>query len=111
MEAELRRSQQELKDLFDNATTAIHWVGPDGEILQVNQAELNLVGYTREEYVGHNIREFHADLPVIEDILDRLSRHETLLNYEARLRCKDGSLKYVLINSNVDSVKSSMKTP
>src|SRR5262245_1700503 len=101
VEKELRRSEEELEDLFDNASTAIHWLGAKGEILRANQAELDLVGYKREEYVGHNIREFHADPHVIEDFLDRLSRNETLLNYEARLRCKDGSLKHVLINSNV----------
>ena len=38
---------------------------------------------------------------VIEDILRRLSCNETLENYEARLRRKDGSLRDVVINSNV----------
>ena len=101
VEKELRRSQQELEDLFDNASTGIHWLAADGKILRANQAELDLVGYNREEYVGHNIREFHADPHVIEEFLDRLSRNETLFNYEARLRHKDGSLRHVLINSNV----------
>src|SRR6185436_18420097 len=97
----LRRSQQELDDFFENAAIALHWVGPDGILLRANRAELELLGYTREEYVGHHIREFHADPDVIEDILQRLSRQETLLDYDARLRCKDGSVKHVQINSNV----------
>ena len=100
-EGALRRSERDLSDFFDNATVGLHWVGPDGIILRVNQAELDLLGYTREEYLGHHIAEFHVDQPVIEDILRRLADHETLHEYEARLLCKDGSIRDVLINSNV----------
>jgi len=38
---------------------------------------------------------------VIADILARLHNHEVLLNCEARLRCKDGSIKTFLIDSSV----------
>ncbi|HEY1376487.1 MAG TPA: PAS domain S-box protein [Gemmataceae bacterium] len=100
-EDRLRRSERELADFFENATEGLHWVGPDGTILRANRAELDLLGYTAEEYVGHKIAEFHADEGVIADILRRLQAGEELHNYEARLRCKDGSLRHVLINSNV----------
>jgi PAS domain S-box-containing protein len=97
----LRRRERELSDFIENASVGLHWVGADGTILWANQAELDLLGYTREEYVGHNIAEFHMDGHVISDILHRLTNKETLQNYEARLRCKDGSVRHVLINSNV----------
>ncbi|MEO6727075.1 MAG: PAS domain S-box protein, partial [Blastocatellia bacterium] len=97
----LRQSQQELKDFVENATVGLHWVGPDGIILWANRADRESLGYTQEEYVGHHIAEFHADQEVINDILHRLTHNETLDNYEARLRCKDGSTRHVLINSNV----------
>jgi PAS domain S-box-containing protein len=96
-----RRSEQELSDFFETATIGLHWVGPDGIILRVNQAELDLLGYTRDEYVGRHIAEFHSDCHVIEDILSRLARDEKLNDYPARLLCKDGSVKHVLINSSV----------
>jgi len=92
---------RDLSDFFENAAVALHWVGPDGTILRVNKAELELLGYAREEYVGRNIAEFHVDPPAIADILKRLKAGETLHNYEARLRCKDGSIRDVLITSNV----------
>jgi PAS domain S-box-containing protein len=100
-ERQLRRSEQLLSDFFENAAVGLHWVGPDGIVLRVNQTELDLLGYTREEYVGHHIAEFHADESVIEDILSRLSCGESLQGYEARLRCKDGAIRHVLISSNV----------
>lgn len=96
-----RRQEQELRDFFENAAEGLHWAGPDGTILWANQAELDLLGYTREEYIGHHIAEFHADPDVIADILERLTRGETLHEYEAQLRGKDGSIRHVLINSNV----------
>ena len=100
-EQALQRSEAELTDFFENAAIGLHWVGPDGTVLRVNQAELDMLGYTRDEYVGHHIAEFHADQNVIEDILTRLQAGEVLQNYEARLRCKDGRIRHVRINSSV----------
>ncbi|HJQ27402.1 MAG TPA: PAS domain S-box protein [Blastocatellia bacterium] len=97
----VRRREQEWSDFFENAPIGLHWVGPDGTILRANRAELEMLGYTRDEYVNHHIAEFHADKETIDDILQRLSNTETLKDYEARLRCKDGSIKQVLITSNV----------
>ena len=95
------RVEQELKHCLDHAAEGLHWVGPDGTILWANQTELDLLGYTREEYIGHNIAEFHVDRPVIEDILRRLTRGDTLRNHKARVRAKDGTIRHVEINSNV----------
>ena len=95
------RVEHELKQCLDRAAEGLHWVGPDGTILWANQTELDLLGYSREEYIGHQIAEFHVDAPVIEDILARLAKGETLENREARLRHKDGTVRHVLINSNV----------
>jgi PAS domain S-box-containing protein len=100
-ERALRRSEALLTDFFENAAVGLHWVGPDGVILRANQTELDLLGYSKEEYVGRHIAEFHADSAVINDILRKLSGGECLQAYEARLRCKDGSIRHVLISSNV----------
>lgn len=97
----VRRSEQELSDFFDNATIGLHWVGPDGTIIRANRAELDLLGYTAEEYLGHHIAEFHADAHVIEDLLQRLWAGKEVRDYEARMRCKDGSIRHVLIDSSV----------
>lgn len=67
---------------------ALHWAGPDDTILRANRAELELLGYSPEEYIGHHIAEFHADPDVIGDILRRVQRGEESREIEARLRCK-----------------------
>ena len=89
-EKALRSSEAQLADFFDTASTGLHWVAQDGTITRANRAELDMLGYAHDEYVGHHIAEFHADQPVIEDILRRLLAGETIRQYPARLRCKDG---------------------
>jgi PAS domain S-box-containing protein len=100
-EEALRRSQAELSDFVENCAVGLHWAGPDGTILWANRAVLDLLGYAREEYVGHHVAEFHADQDVVRDILECLGRHEQVTNREARLRCKDGGVRTVLVSSNV----------
>ncbi len=97
----LRRSEAVLRELIETSSISLHWVGADGKILWANQAELDLLGHPREDYVGRNIAEFHADEAVIDEILACLSRGETLRDYPARLRHRDGSVRHVLINSSV----------
>lgn len=101
IEKELRRKQFELEDYFDNASVSLHWVDENGIILWANRAELNMLGYSREEYINHPISEFHKSEQAIEHILQQLKSNKTLVDFEADLKCKDGSLRTVLINSNV----------
>lgn len=89
-----------LQDFFENGAVALHVVGSDGTILRANKAELDLLGYSAEEYIGRQISDFYADLPVINDILARLTKGETLRSYPARLRARDGSIKHVEITSS-----------
>jgi PAS domain S-box-containing protein len=95
-----RRAEEELRDFVENASVGMHWVGADGTIIWANQAELDLLGYTREEYIGQPIAQFHADRPVISYMLDTLAWGGEVQDFEARLRCKDGSIRNVIINSS-----------
>ncbi len=100
-ESKLAESRRELSDFLENALDGVHRVAPDGTVLWANRAELELLGYSAHEYVGHSIAEFHADQDVIADVLDRLKKGEKLRDYEARMKCKDGTIRYVSINSTV----------
>src|SRR5579883_516748 len=96
-EEELRRSERNLADFFENANVGLHWISPDGIILRANKAELEMLGYRREEYVGRPLEEFHTDPAANRNILERLKRGERLDKYPARLRCKDGRIRDVEI--------------
>ncbi len=99
--ADVTRTKQDLLDFVDTAAVGLHWVAQDGTILWANPADYEPLGYVESEYVGLNIVEFHADDATIQDILGRLTAGQRLHNYEARLKCKDGSTRKVLVTSSV----------
>ena len=98
---EKKKTEREFTDFVENAVIGLHWVNEEGVIIWANKAELEMLGYSWSEYVGHHISEFHVQQSVIADILKRLSCNESLKNYESVVRCKDGSFRQVMINSNV----------
>ena len=100
VQGQVQKYNQDLEDFFENSAIGLHIVSGEGIILRANKAELALLGYSADEYVGRHIAEFHADAPIIGDILQRLSCGQRLEQYPARLRAKDGSIKRVLITSN-----------
>ncbi len=91
---------EDFDDFFQNAPVALHSVASDGTILRANKAELALLGYNAERYVGRHIAQFHADEGVIADILARLKNGEKLDKIPARLVAADGAIKDVLISSS-----------
>jgi PAS domain S-box-containing protein len=98
------RSQQILQDCFENAPIGLQWIGEDGTILWANHAQLKMLGFTKDEYdryIGHHLAEFHCDRDSLDNLLKQLAEKGSLSNCEAKLRCKDGSTRYVEMNSNV----------
>lgn len=89
-----------LAEFLENAPVGIHLIGHDGVILYANAAELQMLGYTRDEYFGHSILEFHVDPEPVICGGQKLLNKEELINYQSRMKCKDGSVKDVLISSS-----------
>ena len=99
-EQALRRSEQDLSDFFENAAIGFEWVGADRRILRANPAQLALLGYSRDEYLGKDAAEFYEDRDVADDLWKRCLAGEPFFEQEVRLRCKDGSIKHVLLSAN-----------
>lgn len=47
-----RETQERFSDFFKNAPIGFHIVGPDQVVIDINEAELAMIGYEREEVVG-----------------------------------------------------------
>jgi PAS domain S-box-containing protein len=90
----------DLEDFFDNGAVALHVVAGDGTIVRANRAELEMLGYQPEEYIGQKIWDFHVDKEAIDDILRRLTGGERIERYPARLRTKSGAIRHVEITSS-----------
>ncbi|WP_437958950.1 PAS domain-containing protein [Sorangium sp. So ce119] len=96
-----RNRFEDWQEFLDNASLGVHLVDANGKILWANKLELELLGYRPEEYIDRHVADFHVDQDVVDQILCTLCGTGKLLSYPARLRAKDGSVKHVLINSNV----------
>jgi PAS domain S-box-containing protein len=101
-EAARRGQEKLLADIAEKAPVGLLQVDASGIIQWANAAELELLGYARQDYVGKNAAEFYADESVGRDVLARLARGETLRDYQTDLRARDGSLRNVLISSSAD---------
>ncbi len=99
-EQSLHLRQKELSDIIENALEGIHQVGPEGKILWANPAQLKLLGYAANEYIGHDLAEFYVDRKRFDEFWKRLRRGEIIYDFAAALRCKDESIKEVLIHSS-----------
>ena len=94
------RYQRDLEDFFENCAVGLHLVSVDGTILRANQAELDLLGYPAEEYIGRSVFDIHVDRDAILQILQDLCEGRKIDKRHARLRARDGSIRHVQITSN-----------
>jgi PAS domain S-box-containing protein len=91
-----------LADIAEKAPVGLLQMGAEGEIQWANRAELELLGWQRQDYLGQPAEEIYADQSEGRSVLARLARGETLRDYKTNLRARDGSLRNVLISSSAD---------
>jgi PAS domain S-box-containing protein len=96
--ARLRESERRLRALLANAWDGISLLGPDGTILENFPDSLHRLGYSYEEFVGHNGFEFvHPDdLAAVRGALAKLLvTPAAKATVQYRLRHKDGTWRWV----------------
>jgi PAS domain S-box-containing protein len=88
-----RASEENFRELFQNASDAIWIHDLDGDITDVNRADEELVGYSRDQLIGMNAREFLGDdaRHLAARVRDKLMRGEPVEpRYTQRLIRGDG---------------------
>jgi PAS domain S-box-containing protein len=100
LEAKLAERELELTDFIENAVIGLHKVDAEGVITWANRAELDMLGYSADEYIGRPAAEFLVPPGRADALLVRVKAGEILRDEHVQLRCKDGSVKDVLVNSS-----------
>lgn len=100
-EEEVRISQRQLADFFDSAPLGLVILDSDGRVLQANQAQLDMLGLSDDQLVGHNLSEFAFNGSAFESTLESLKTDGALSSVDAEFECQDGSLCHVELNANV----------
>lgn len=98
----VRESREKFRDLYDGAPDGYHSMGAEGTFLEVNNTELEWLGYTRGEITGN----FQVEDVIAESSRGRfrkafedLKQTGVLEDVDVDLRRKDGSEFPVRINS------------
>ncbi len=101
-EETLRQSLAEFKDLFDHAPVGYHEVDAEGRLVRINQTELDMLGYTREELLGQFVWKISAEEAVSRNALvAKLSGEPPPRVFQRLLRRKDGSVFPALIEDQL----------
>ncbi len=98
----LRKSLEEINDLYNNSATGYHSVGPDGVIVKINDTELGWLGYRREE-IENKLSIFQILSPEskrrCEAALPEFMRNKKINDLELDFLRKDGTIFSALVSS------------
>jgi diguanylate cyclase (GGDEF)-like protein/PAS domain S-box-containing protein len=89
-EEALRASEQRYRSLFEHSLDASYLGRPDGTVLDVNQAWLDLFGYSREDLASVNAVSFYAE-PADRDVFIHRMAQTGFVQDEVLYRRKDGT--------------------
>ncbi len=99
----LEASFREIDDLYQHAPCGYHSLDCDGNIVRINNTELNMLGYSREELIGRPMRDL-----LTPGSCDRFRRDFAKLKEQGKINGvqtelvrKDGSMFPALVNASV----------
>jgi len=102
-ERALRESEQQYRELFENANDIIYTIDLDGNFTSANISALRTFGYTREEMLTTNIRQVidpaYIDV-AIKNISDKISLNTTT-RYELLTHTRDDKPVWVEVSTQI----------
>jgi len=100
-EEKLRSSEARYRGLFENVIDGVYIASREGEIVTVNPALVQMLGYDSVEDLkaAGKTTVLYVNPIDRERVFARLEAQGVVKNFECRLRCKDGSQIVVLENS------------
>jgi len=99
----LREIEERFRQVYDEAPVGYHEIDGEGRIIRVNRRELEMLGYTEQELLGHPVWKFVVEEEMTRQVImakiaGDISFHET---FERTYRRKDGTTLPVLIEDRV----------
>ncbi len=100
--ADLRRSEERYRLLFERNLAGVVRVTVDGRILECNEAFARILGYlSPEECRTQHVLDLSTALDDKPSLADRLGDDGTVVSYESSVRTRDGSMVAVLWNASL----------
>ncbi|HAX74503.1 MAG TPA: hypothetical protein DCY88_01355, partial [Cyanobacteria bacterium UBA11372] len=100
-QAALQRYAAEIEDLYNYAPCGYHSLDADGNVIRINDTELNMLGYAREEIIGKHLTDLLApdSLPIFQENFPRFKQKGSLHDLELNFIRKDGTILPVSLNA------------
>jgi len=91
-EQALRESEDKYRQIFNQSIAAISLLAPDGHLIDANDAWFRLFSYSREDAPSIRAADLYPTPELREESVRRLLSSGTLVDDEARVKKKDGTL-------------------
>ncbi len=100
-EQAISKYAREVEDLYNNAPCGYHSLDGDGRIVNINDTELQWLGYSREEILGKSFTEIVSpeSALIFQNNFSAFKRRGWVKNVEYDLICKDGTGFPVFLNA------------
>ncbi|MDD3846969.1 MAG: PAS domain-containing protein [Syntrophorhabdaceae bacterium] len=101
MEEAIEKSEHKFRSLFEDSRDAVYIAAKEGGFIDVNQAYLELFGYTREEMVALQAKDAYwnpDDRPTVRKMMEE---EGSVKDYEMKLRKKGGAGMECLMTATV----------
>ncbi len=97
----LRDSEERYRSLIETIHDGFAVVDGDENILFVNQAYCDILGYAKEELMGMNLRQIvpEEEVPSLLETTEKKKKEKRSTKYEIVVRRKDGELRDILVSS------------
>ena len=99
----LKKSENEYRDLVDNALVGVYKTDINGNILFANNSMAKMLGYdSKDDFEGFKSQLMYENVEDRKLILNDLKENGTIEKYEVNLKKKNGDIITVLLNSKLE---------
>jgi|GEM_PF-785753 len=100
-EEALRESEEKYRKVFENVQDVFYQTDMEGAIIEISPSIERYSGFTREELIGRQVKEVYYYPEDRVGLLRAIKRDGEVVDYEVRLKAKDGRLVYTSVNAHL----------
>lgn len=100
-EAQLRQSEQEYRNIFENVVDVFYEASLDGTLLNVTPSVEHLTRYKQKDIIGKPMESFYYNPSIRESLLQELYNTGEAVDYELDIRDADGSPVPANLNARI----------
>jgi diguanylate cyclase (GGDEF)-like protein/PAS domain S-box-containing protein len=109
-EEALKESEKKCRNIFENVIDVFYQADADGNFQDISPSVLRYLGYSREELIGKPVTNMYADPQDRLKFLEAMQESGEVVDYEVRVKAKNGQLLYVSVFAHFVYDSSGKKT-